>query len=807
MMEGGLLSNLEKALALSRLGFHVFPARSTPSEITDPKTGKTRVLSAKSPLTAHGFRDATQNPDQIKKWWTENPDAYVAYWTGASGVVVLDLDVKKDETGAVVKDGFSSLEWEFLYPEETWTYSTENDGAHFVYLAPEGDELSPDTDYRKMPGVDRRSGGSYAIWYTDDVPDSREAFAPVPEWLCDNTAVRTVAAFEGSVKDWYDSLVPGEPNALVRKALKELEKVEDMSHAEMVSAQTHAIRLGAEGNPGVEKLLARIEEIWLNRDPALHTTPESEWEFKFVEALESGIARFGDHSDLLKSLPKYSIEIVPEGVPERLLTEPRGKTGFSELLASLINHTSDDLLVTAILWGCPATREQSLDWGLEFVHKRVAEARQDAARPTTFREAQAAVPSLLTLDEIEAVRARPTFIDLYLDYSREKGWCIYEYAMPAAWMLLSMAFGMKAIVPMSKTFGVNLWFLVMGESTTGKTVHEHEVRTVLSLLLDGGDTAPNLGANSSPEAMHETLIERDGKPSMIHHDEAADFFSNLKNRDWMRSLEQLMSRWYEGFVDPQQKVRLKELRGKSAQTSLNVLMWGTPDRMMDNLDHSMFQSGFLARWNWNFGPPAKKGDPARYKFTRREVNDRAINPRAYDLVIDLWAATDWLPEGKRIAMDWTPEAANRVSQAFREMDEFAQSQDHYDVTQPSIGRLGGETVWKCAALLALYRGETVIRVEDVLIALYYAQTWFENIFRAVASTGENEFNRQANQIEEYIASLSAGAPRHKIIQRFRRVIKRDPKEIDSLLEFLKETNRIYTTEDGGKRVYRVVEAA
>lgn len=66
---------------VQKIGWPVFPLR--------PR--------GKSPLTAHGFKDATRDPDQIRAWWTEWPDANIGIPTGplddgGCGYDVLDID-------------------------------------------------------------------------------------------------------------------------------------------------------------------------------------------------------------------------------------------------------------------------------------------------------------------------------------------------------------------------------------------------------------------------------------------------------------------------------------------------------------------------------------------------------------------------------------------------------------------------------------------------------------------------------------------------------------------------------------------
>jgi hypothetical protein len=84
---------LAKALALAERGYHVFPLRP----------------NGKTPLTTHGFKDASRDELAIRRWWNQRPTANIGIACGASGILVADLDVKHGGTGpeqwsALVKD-------------------------------------------------------------------------------------------------------------------------------------------------------------------------------------------------------------------------------------------------------------------------------------------------------------------------------------------------------------------------------------------------------------------------------------------------------------------------------------------------------------------------------------------------------------------------------------------------------------------------------------------------------------------------------------------------------------------------------
>jgi hypothetical protein len=65
----------------TKLGWPVFPLK--------PR--------GKKPVTAHGFKDATTDPDRVRDWWKQTPDANIGVPTGATpdggcGFDVMDVD-------------------------------------------------------------------------------------------------------------------------------------------------------------------------------------------------------------------------------------------------------------------------------------------------------------------------------------------------------------------------------------------------------------------------------------------------------------------------------------------------------------------------------------------------------------------------------------------------------------------------------------------------------------------------------------------------------------------------------------------
>jgi hypothetical protein len=133
-------SNLHKAaMWYSHHGFHIFPCR--------PGT--------KVPATAKGFKEATTDPDQVDRWWSENPNYNIGIACGASGLVVIDFDTHK-----------SGVHTDILFDDDDLVNSvmskTPHGGTHVWFTQPPDMTLS--NARGELPQhVDVRGEGGYIL--------------------------------------------------------------------------------------------------------------------------------------------------------------------------------------------------------------------------------------------------------------------------------------------------------------------------------------------------------------------------------------------------------------------------------------------------------------------------------------------------------------------------------------------------------------------------------------------------------------------------------------------------------------------
>jgi hypothetical protein len=139
----------------------------------------------KAPLTAHGFKDATTNPERIKRWWTKWPRAMIGFPTGHD-VFCVDLDRKEPD-----KDGPTT--WAALVAKHgavpaIRSTETPSTGRHLFFKQRPGYRNIPLN--KLAPGIEIKARGGYVILPPSRLADGREykangcdEIAEAPAWL------------------------------------------------------------------------------------------------------------------------------------------------------------------------------------------------------------------------------------------------------------------------------------------------------------------------------------------------------------------------------------------------------------------------------------------------------------------------------------------------------------------------------------------------------------------------------------------------------------------------------------------------
>jgi|ERR1019366_2941488 hypothetical protein len=170
MTTGNCSSQLQWALRYARVGLAVFPCKP----------------GGKEPLTPHGFKDATTDLQQVRKWWQLWPAANIGIATGTpSGLIALDVDPRHGGD-----ESWTALRWGRKIPKtpQQWT---GGGGKHIFFRNP-GDVRCGTL----RPGLDVKGDRGYVI-ASPSVHPSGERYrwaegrgaellldpADVPDWL------------------------------------------------------------------------------------------------------------------------------------------------------------------------------------------------------------------------------------------------------------------------------------------------------------------------------------------------------------------------------------------------------------------------------------------------------------------------------------------------------------------------------------------------------------------------------------------------------------------------------------------------
>ena len=180
---------LAKALSVSK-DFFIFPCK---------------VLD-KSPYILGGFKAATQDEAQIRKWWVSWPKALVGVPTGSTnGLVVIDYDPENDRGDA---SGWIQNHSEALISTQVNDTRREG-GKHYIYSTAHAYQSGSHVvlDGIKRHGLDIRADGGYVIWWPAEGKHTQGEIQPLPAGLLDkplntNTKSAVSAPQTGSTSDW-----------------------------------------------------------------------------------------------------------------------------------------------------------------------------------------------------------------------------------------------------------------------------------------------------------------------------------------------------------------------------------------------------------------------------------------------------------------------------------------------------------------------------------------------------------------------------------------------------------------------------
>lgn len=146
--------NLNAATAYTQmLGWRIFPIH----------------YKSKVPITKHGFKDATNDIEQIKRWWSQYPKAGIGLPTGEiNNITVIDIDPRN---GGHIS--FDRLIDEHEPFPDTVECLTAGGGSHFYFKY---DQRINETEIKDYSGIDIQNNGQYVILPPSTHPETDKLY-------------------------------------------------------------------------------------------------------------------------------------------------------------------------------------------------------------------------------------------------------------------------------------------------------------------------------------------------------------------------------------------------------------------------------------------------------------------------------------------------------------------------------------------------------------------------------------------------------------------------------------------------------
>ena len=158
---------LDHALAYRARGWFVFPL----------KTG------TKQPITKHGFKDASNDPEVIRAWWGKTPRANIGLDCGRSGVIVIDVDGDEGLNTLADLEAARGLVYSTL-TSHTPGKAGKGAGLHLLFKMPEGLTIG---NKKIGPGLETRGAGGYIVLSPSIHPDHPKG--PAYRWADNATPI------------------------------------------------------------------------------------------------------------------------------------------------------------------------------------------------------------------------------------------------------------------------------------------------------------------------------------------------------------------------------------------------------------------------------------------------------------------------------------------------------------------------------------------------------------------------------------------------------------------------------------------
>jgi hypothetical protein len=410
----------------------------------------------------------------------------------------------------------------------------------------------------------------------------------------------------------------------------------------------------------------------------------------------------------------------------------------------------------------------------------------------------------LTAEEREIVADSKTFIDKYIDWASKKTDAANEYQIASAFTVLSSAFSDTGhAVPKYGKMGLNLWFMILGETTRSRksTSRQLMLRVVREYEKFAGYQI-DVGSDVTAEGLVKLLSGRDKQTSLFHRDEVQGMFKDFINKTYMATAAERFTELYDGHVPVVVRSTGGSMPGRGmqserAETNFLMYLMGITSKTADVLTTEYFRSGFLARFIYVI---ADAPDRSYETEAIQQADEVEVITRDEEMDLMIRSLYEsylyWQKKGAPFPrpIRLTDEALERFNAFKWEMGNYTEGHEQEESIEPSRQRLA-LSIWKCAVLLAMYDRSDEVQLKHMLVAIHYSEEWFRNLVRMAGAISASEWQREVDSLEDLIAQKGGRIRYEEAYKRFSNKRKR---EFDEMIDALKSQARLSIVVDNSK---------
>jgi hypothetical protein len=402
-----------------------------------------------------------------------------------------------------------------------------------------------------------------------------------------------------------------------------------------------------------------------------------------------------------------------------------------------------------------------------------------------------------------------TFIDDYVAWATSKTDAATEYHVASAFMILSVVFSdFGHAVPKFGRLPLNLWFMVLGETTRSRKSTTRALGlSFIKALSDEECFQYDLGSDATPEALDNELLKRPHRSALLHRDEAQGWVQEMDKKAYMAGAKGKMTELYDGHVSGKLRATGDQNRRGSVDVSLSLFMMGIASQLAEYLTQEDFRSGFLTRFIYIEATPPPRSAKSDW-LEQADINEVKEGDQVFTALVNRIenAREHWANfcnmEGPTMPVPCVREAWIRLNKFITDVLDAAEGHQRHQIIEAAADRLT-KSILKAATLLAMLDCCDEVQVPHMLSAINFASSWFTHMVNMANRISESSWARRQEQVRDFVIQKGGTVKWEVVYRNFRADLRTD--EFIKIIQALVDAGILATYQDEKSKGTRWIE--